>query len=74
MLGYNILGIRAKLILLWKKKNYKVDSRSDGGRLQLRACRDKRWPLSPDALYLATGMMAGAVDLSFSYSTNLEIF
>lgn len=29
---------------------------------------------SPDAPYLATGTMAGAVDLSFSSSANLEIF
>lgn len=30
--------------------------------------------LSPDASYLAAGTMAGAVDLSFSSSANLEIF
>lgn len=30
--------------------------------------------LSPDAPYLAAGTMAGAVDLSFSSSANLEIF
>jgi len=30
--------------------------------------------LAPDAPYLAAGTMAGAVDLSFSSSANLEIF
>ncbi|KAE8679839.1 Protein transport protein SEC31-like protein B [Hibiscus syriacus] len=30
--------------------------------------------LAPDALYMAAGTMAGAVDLSFSSSANLEIF
>ncbi|KAF8396182.1 hypothetical protein HHK36_017795 [Tetracentron sinense] len=30
--------------------------------------------LSPDSPYLASGTMAGAVDLSFSSSANLEIF
>jgi protein transport protein SEC31 len=30
--------------------------------------------LAPDAPYMATGTMAGAVDLSFSSSASLEIF
>lgn len=30
--------------------------------------------LAPDAPYMAAGTMAGAVDLSFSSSANLEIF
>ena len=30
--------------------------------------------LSPDAPYVAAGTMAGAVDLSFSSSANLELF
>lgn len=39
-----------------------------------RASRSALAAFSPDSPYLAAGTMAGAVDLSFSSSANLEIF
>ena len=38
------------------------------------AARSALVAFAPDAPYLAAGTMAGAVDLSFSSSANLEIF
>ncbi|KAE8733779.1 40S ribosomal protein S14 [Hibiscus syriacus] len=70
-------GLQADLVQI-KSHHWQIKFKSDLYQIQIEfklgVNRSASVALAPDAPYMAAGTMDGAVDLSFSPSTNLEIF